>query len=55
MFRERDVKWKLSLQKGLLAGEKGTQRALCTSTDGWDTEITALAKPGIAGSVRKQR
>lgn len=34
MVREREVKWKLCLQKCLLAGERGTQRALFTSTDG---------------------
>lgn len=50
VLRERGVEWKLSLQK-----EKGTHWEPCTSTDCWDTEITASIKPGIAGSVRKQR
>lgn len=27
-------------------------RALCTSTDYWDTEITALAKPGLCQKTR---
>lgn len=52
MFRKTDVKCKLFLLSGLLAQEKGIQRALCTSTDCYDTEITAFVKSEVS-SVRK--
>lgn len=47
MFRKIDVKCKLLVQNGLMAWEKGIERALCTSTNCYDTEITAFAKSEV--------
>lgn len=55
MAKKIDVIFKLLLKKGLLALEKGVQRALCTSTNCYSAEITAFAKSEVVTSVRKQK
>lgn len=54
MSRETDINCELFLQNGLLLWEKGVQRALCTSNNCYDTEITAFAKYEVVSSVRKE-
>lgn len=42
-----DVRCKLFLTNGLLALQGGVQRTPCTSTNGYDAEVTAFTKSKV--------